>query len=93
MKCRSDSWPGTLHGDASVCVLQDHSEVDMLDSEDEELMKQAKLVRMKQAFPQDSDDTSDFEDIEEDVIMMRDMKRQLHQVSGPGGAVLGCALH
>lgn len=76
-----------------LCVLQDHSEVDMLDSEDEELMKQAKLVRMKQAFPQDSDDTSDFEDIEEDVIMMRDMKRQLHQVSGPGGAVLGCALH
>lgn len=68
---------------------QDHSEVDMLDSEDEELMKQAKLVRMKQAYPQDSDDTSDFEEMEEeDVIMLRDMKHPLHQVSKSAAGLL-----
>lgn len=63
----------------------------MLDSEDEELMKQAKLVGMKQAYPQDSDDTSDFEDMEEEVMMMRDMKQQLQQVSQPRVALCGWA--
>nr|KAG5696977.1 hypothetical protein BaRGS_008439 [Batillaria attramentaria] len=55
---------------------QDHSEVD-LDTDDEELMKEAKLVHLKHSYPNDSDDTSDFEEMEEEeAVMLTDMKRQ-----------------
>jgi hypothetical protein len=49
--------------------------VELLDSEDEEVLKQAQLVRMKQAFPHDSDESSDYEDMDDDDIIL---KHQLH---------------
>lgn len=60
---------------------KDHSDGD-LDTEDEELMKEAKLVHLKHAYPHDSDDTSDFEEMEEEEAMvLHDMKQfQVQQV-------------
>ncbi|KAK7104124.1 hypothetical protein V1264_018890 [Littorina saxatilis] len=64
---------------------QDHSEVELLDS-DEELMKQAKLVRMKHVYPHDSEDSSDYPDLEEDVIMMKHRLHQQQQLQKQGAS-------
>ncbi|XP_048258866.1 ubiquitin carboxyl-terminal hydrolase 34-like isoform X4 [Haliotis rufescens] len=51
----------------------DEEESDYLNS-DEELLKQAKLVRLKQLCPRESEDSSDFDDIEEETKVFRKMK-------------------
>ncbi|XP_041355094.1 ubiquitin carboxyl-terminal hydrolase 34-like isoform X3 [Gigantopelta aegis] len=70
-------------GDSSEmeeCCEHSHEDEDSeyLNSEDEELMKEARLVKIKHLCHRESEDSSDFDDDDEEAKVIREVKLQCH---------------